>query len=343
MRFKSLTFTLGAALTATAAALTAQVVVDPSASQNGVQPMAWPVQGPPLTTEQSRALFQGKGMRPGVYRFRSLHSGLCAVVSDTGATPPLETWDCDRDDGWQHAGYNNYWVVIPHRAGGYTVRGNNTRLRFAGQRPEGPGELTACMTVARGVLIGAPRIELRSCEAAGPDWTWAGAPDQRFMIRKSGRDTVEFRLLTGGQESLDCWALRESGRNGGTGVIQWTCNNTPDQLWQAVWMGPIAPQFEEATLRKAGWYGTPTGHFSVAKSLGVELVGGGDESFDTAADSGDYCAKRCAELDRCKGWTWTAAGYNGNAAPRCNWKTGNPQVINRGPAAQYQVISGFVR
>lgn len=339
MRTKFLTLAIGAVLAACGGALAAQVIVDPVATRIGVEPVG----GPALSAEQARALNQGLGMRPGVYRFRSLHSGLCASVSETGPNPPLDTWDCDRDDGWNRAGYNNYWVVLPHRAGGYTIRGNNTRLRFAGQRPPGPGELTACMTVARGVLIGAPRIELRSCDPAGDDWTWAGAPDQRFGVRKTGRDTVEIRLQTGNQDSLDCWTLRENGRSGGTGVIQWTCNGTPDQRWEAIWMGPIAPQFEEATLRKAGWYRTASGHFSIARAMGVELVGGGDESFETAADLGDYCAKRCAELDRCRAWTWTAAGYGGNSAPRCNWKTGNPQVVNRGAAARNQVMSGFVR
>lgn len=98
-----------------------------------------------LTRSQSKALAQGRMPRPGVYRLRSLLSGRCAVVSDSGANPPVETWDCENRDGWQHGSYNNHWVVLPHPAGGITLRGHTQRLRFANQRPAQAREYGNCL------------------------------------------------------------------------------------------------------------------------------------------------------------------------------------------------------
>jgi hypothetical protein len=301
-----------------------------------------------LSNEQAKALFQGQATRPGVYQFSSLLSGLCLSVTATSANPPLYTHNCGFFNQEGRFPNQQRLVVLPHPSGGYTVRlwpaRHSFRQRpFDGAQPLRTGEIGNCLTVARGVLLGAPRIEARPCDVTGNDWTTAGAPDQRFAIRQVGNNTVEFRLLTGNVSSLDCWTLRNSGRAVGTEVIQWQCNRTPDQLWQAQFVEPIPQGDESRLLELTNWYRTPGGHFSIARAFGVELVGGGDESFETVADLGDYCAKRCTEVGRCRAWTWTAAGYNGNVTPRCSWKTSTPQVANRGPMFASQVMSGFVR
>lgn len=298
----------------------------------------------PLNRHQQQALAQGRSLRPGVYRMRSLHSGLCAVISDTGANPPMETWDCNRDDGWQHAGFNNHWVVLPHPAGGYTLRGHPQRLRFEGGRPERLGEFGNCLTVARGVLIGAARIELRPCDVQNGDWNQAGVNDQRFFIHRESARTHWVSVAEVG-DAPECITLRDNGRGGGTGVIRWQCNRTPDQMWEFEWMGPVTPGHEDSLLAEAGWYRTPSGHFNILAASGVDLTGPVYSSFDTANDTGEYCKKRCAELDQCKAWTWTGPGYvaNSNDPPRCYWKSAVGEPVNRGPSAIGRLRSGIVR
>lgn len=297
-----------------------------------------------LTAEQRKAIAQGKALRPGVYRIRSVLSGRCIVVSSTGANPPAETWDCDRDDGWQHSGFNNHWVVLPHPAGGYTVRGHPQRLSFANERPRRVGEYASCLSVARNVVLGAPRIELQPCDAQNGDWMQVGPDYQRFFMQQTGPRSYMLASTEVGDAS-ECVNLREGGRGDGTGVIRWPCARTPDQMWELEWYGVITPDYEDRLLRKESWYRTPSGHFNILGADGLDLTGPVYSSFDTANDLGDYCRKRCAELDQCKAWTWTGPGYvtNSNDPPKCYWKSAAGEAINRGPASFGKLRSGIVR
>lgn len=291
-----------------------------------------------LTEPQKRALAQGKAVRPGFYRFRSLHSGMCGASAHVLSTPPLVTLNCTT-----HPGLASF-AVLPHPAGGYTIRSHPSRYGYDGERLNSASELGNCLTVARNVLIGAPRIELRPCDVTGTDWTRAGADDQRFFISKVGSDTFQVMLAEVG-DGADCWVLREGGRNEGTEVIRWQCARTPDQLWQLQWIEPLNTSLEAGLLAATEWYRTSSGHFNIRAVPGIDLTGPTYSSFDTANDSGDYCRKRCAELDQCKAWTWTGPGYvtNSNDPPKCYWKSAAGEAINRGPQTFGKLRSGIVR
>lgn len=291
-----------------------------------------------LTDQQKKAIAQGSAVRPGFYRLRSLHSGLCAASVHVLASPPLVANACS-----QHEGLNTF-AILPHPAGGYTVRSAPRRYGYQGIRENTAAELGNCLTVARNVLLGAPRIELMPCDVTGTDWTRAGAGDQRFFVQKAGSDTYQVALTEVG-DGADCWVLRDGGRDEGTEVIRWQCARTPDQLWQLQWAGPIDAVLEARLLAESNWYRTPSGHFNIRGAPGLDLTGPVYSSFDTADDGGDYCRKRCAELDQCKAWTWTGPGYvtNSNDPPKCYWKSAAGDAINRGPQTFAKLKSGIVR
>jgi hypothetical protein len=349
MRFRTPYLLAAAGLLASTIALKAQDVGQvvhmdgPGITAQVAQPVAQPA-SQPFTESQKKALAQGKSPRPGVYRLRSVLSGRCIVVSSNGANPPAETWDCENRDGWQHGGFNNHWVVLPHPAGGFTLRGHPQRLSFANERPRRAGENASCLSVARGVILGAPRIELHPCDTQSGNWIQVGADHQRFFAMQSGPRTYMLASAEVGDAS-ECVNLNNGGRADGTGVIRWPCARTPDQMWELEWVGVVTPDYENDLLRKTDWYRTPSGHFNILGADGLDLTGPAYSSFETANDGGDYCRKRCAELDQCKAWTWTGPGYvvNSNDPPKCYWKSAPGEAINRGPASFGKLRSGIVR
>ncbi len=305
-------------------------------------PVATPVagvarpSGTTLTQAQRKMIAQAGAVRPGYYRLRSLHAGLCGSTIGIDDNPPFQLGRCDA-----HRGFNNF-AVLPHPGTGYTLRSHPTRYGYSQERDNTSSELGNCLTTARNVLIGAPRIELRPCDVTGTDWSRAGAGDQRFFIQKIGSDTYQIALSELG-DSTDCWVLRDGGRNEGTEVIRWQCARTPDQLWQLEWAGPLEPALEARLLDQTGWYRTPSGHFSILGADSLDIQGNVYSRFETANDNGDYCRKRCAELDRCKAWTWTGQGLVGNDPPMCMWMDSVGPTINRGSGTAGKLRSGIVR
>lgn len=349
MRFQTALMTLSALLAASAAAVSAQDVDQvvhmdgPGVTAVPAQRVAQPASNP-LTASQKKAIAQGRGPRPGVYRIRSVLSGRCIVVSGSGTNPPAETWDCENQDGWQHGGFNNHWVVLPHPSGGFTLRGHPQRLRFDNERPRRAGEYASCLSVARGVILGAPRIELQPCDTQRGDWVYVGADYQRFFVLPAGGRSNLLASAEAGDAS-ECINLYNGGRGDGTGVIRWPCAQTSDQMWELEWYGVITPNYEEDLLREGQWYRTPSGHFSILGADGLSFSGAPYNTFETANDGGDYCRKRCAELDQCKAWTWTGPGYviNSNDPPKCAWYAAVGEPMNRGPKTFGKLRSGVVR
>lgn len=298
------------------------------------KPVAQPVTAA-LTPEQSKALYAPRGPRPGQYIVRPLHSGQCLSPTIAGVLESsyVRQIDCYNPDSWH---------IMPHPAGGYTFR-TTYQFKITENRQGPPGQIGNCVTVARGVVFGPARIDLRGCDlpnGAG-DWTDAGVEDQRFFFIPVGTNTYEIRPLTGADGS-DCMDVRNSSRNI-SDLIQWRCSGNANQRFTLEWVAPIGSGLEEATLNRSKWFAFPSGHMRLSPADGVDLQGPSYSSFATADDKGNYCMRRCAELDQCKAWTWTARGYAGNDPPMCYWKSAPGNAINRGPAARGKLFSGIVR
>ncbi|NOU02466.1 MAG: hypothetical protein HOO94_02315 [Novosphingobium sp.] len=297
-----------------------------------------------LTAEQRTALYPRRGPQPGIYRMRVLHSGNCLLIQ-TGYWPDeqdrLTQYSCPEVRGRLEENSNLY-ALIPHPAGGYTVRIFRA-IRFNG-RTAVPGQISNCLTVAPGVIAGPARIEARGCEVpSGAGWTGAGNDDQRFDVVKVAADAWEFRFSASNPESPDCIAARGASREINSDFIKWGCNSNADQRFMLEWTLPLPADLEADTLARSKWFPFADGHHRLSPAQGVELAGASYATFETINDGGDYCMKRCAELGECKAWSWTAAGYAGSLKPMCQWKHDPGTATNRGPASFGKLISGIVR
>ena len=298
--------------------------------------IAEPVSGN-LSLQQRRDLYAPRGPRPGLYKIRALHSGKC--IGHHAALGLENSYLLHNDCVWSTLS----WFVLPHLDGGYTVRTNMDHL-ITESRANVPGQIGNCATVARGVVFGPSRIDLKGCDlpAGAGDWSMVGTEDQRFMILPVGQDTYEFKTLTGGGDNGDCWSVGGASRDKAD-LIRWGCNSGSDQRFMLEWRGPVIPGFETSLLARTRWVATPDGPRRLSPANAVDLQGVSHASFETIADNGDYCMKRCAELTNCKAWTWSAAGYGGNAKPMCQWKNGSFAPISRGKSAMGKLFSGIVR
>ncbi|MCZ8323148.1 MAG: PAN domain-containing protein [Novosphingobium sp.] len=310
--------------------------------------VARPVDGS-LTQRQQQDLGGPRGPAPGFYRLRNLHSGLCLVVRPrTKAVPGvgipglpdnlahMAQEPCDQGPALARL---SEFAVLPHLVGGYTIR---TTVEIGSDRPAAPGQITACATVARGVILGPPRIDFHPCDIdeGRSDWSFAGVADQRFSLvpRSAGNFTV---AIGGG----DCWALRNASREPLTDVIRWSCTGGADQVYGLELVRALPAGTEAGLFRADTWYPTASGYRWIRGAGGVSFQGAPYSQFDTANDNGAYCAKRCAELDQCKAWTWMGAAYviGSNDPPRCAWYDQVPPAINRGEGERTRVRSGVVR
>jgi hypothetical protein len=298
--------------------------------------IAEPVTGN-LSIQQRRDLYAPRGPRPGLYKIRALHSGKC--VGHHAALGLENSYLLHSECNWATTG----WFILPHPGGGYTVRTNVDHL-ITESRGSVPGQIGNCATVARGVVFGPARIDLKGCDlrSGAGDWSNAGLDDQRYMILPVGRDTYEFKTVNSGGDNGDCWSVRDASREKAD-LIRWGCNGGSEQRFMLEWQGPVTPGFETALLQQTKWFVTPDGPRRLSSANGVDLQGPSYSSFETIADNGDYCMKRCGELTDCKAWTWSAGGYGGNAKPLCYWKNGSFTPISRGKSAMGKLFSGIIR
>lgn len=299
----------------------------------------------PLTPEQTRALNRPRGPQPGIYKLRVLHSGNCVRIN-FGALLDRQarlTQDSCRTEILPRLEENfDFFAFVPHPAGGYTIRVLH-HVRENGRIPV-PGQISNCLTVAPGVVIGPARIEARGCEVPnGEGWTAAGNDDQRFEVLQWSEGAWEFRLAASNGENPDCVAARGASRESMSDFIKWGCNGNADQRFMLEWVMALPADLEVATLKRANWHPFADGYKWLSAANGVELLGANASSFETINDKGDYCMKRCAELSTCKAWTWTAPGYAGQAKPMCHWKSEPGRAVNRSRGYYGKVYSGIVR
>ncbi len=298
-----------------------------------------------ITAQQREALYRPRGPRPGYYRLRVLHSGYCLNVSRSlapDAQERLKQYTCQPtiiprlDDNFE------LFAFVPHPAGGHSIR-VVTPVVHNGRAPV-PGQLSNCVTSAPGVVFGPARIEARGCEVPGGEsWTGAGNDDQRFLVQQMAPNAWELRFAASNADSPDCIAVRGGSRDLGTDLIRWGCNGNADQRFMLEWVMPLAVDIESATLARRKWYPFADGPYWLSPANGVDLTGTRYSTFETIADGGQYCMRRCAELTECKAWTWTAAGYRDAAKPICTWRSEAGRPIHRGRLSYGKIFSGIVR
>jgi len=343
MRLKLLAVLAGLGLAIGGAAALAEDEISQTVFMDGPG-IAQPLKGG-ITAEQRKALYPPRGPRPGIYRMRALHSGLCVVAWEPNdgfdRQARLAQFDCAALDASANPQRFYEFVMLPHPSGGYTVR---SQLAVNGGRAAVPGQISNCLTVAPGAVFGPARIELRGCEVpGGTGWDQAGGEGQRFDVLQMAADAWEIRPVGASAENPDCIAVRGASRESRADYVKWGCNGNADQRLMVEWVRPIPADLERAALARSKWHPFADGHYRLSPANGVDLTGASYTSFETIDDNGDYCMRRCAELAECKAWTWTGPGYVGNDPPKCYWKHGAGNPVNRGPRSLGKLYSGIVR
>ena len=347
--------TLAAALLGISGAVSAEG--DPDV---GVAVALMPLARLPLSSEQAQMLNGPRGIvQPGLYMILPAHAPDACLDprgfdNALGTQPYITQRRCngpvplDTDP--------QLFTIAPHPEGGMTIRPTNY-----GNRQE--SRHRHCLTVARGVIFGAPRIDLLECNGADGDLARAGAPDQRFgLLAQPGK--AAHRIVPW-QPSLfesDCVTVRDAstdlddanadGHN--TDLIKAGCGQT-GQAFRLSYLGPASladanasAQGFPAMLAGLGWQPGADGFRRAVPVAGIDLPGetlcvvSGNESDPQS------CARMCLADKRCAAFSWYAAAIQNrftkaHKPAQCNLKAsyGEPFALPSARAAS--VASGIVR
>lgn len=303
-----------------------------------------------LSAQQVADLYGARGanVRPGTYMVRSVDAPQSCWSWVAGGFGPrfvamkpchvVPNSDSDLLEGPQ------LFTIMPHPQGGMTLRAANLA-----SEPEWRN--TYCATVARGVLIGAPRLDLEMCDNVNSDWPGAGGPDQRFGLLKQGNGPV-YRIVPW-QPSLfeaDCMALRDPGAaadytrslNENADLVKVGCANRGTSF-ELIYVGPYPasdPKIRtfDRLLNPLDWYRAKDGWVRLRPVAGVDLPGSTIQSIPSAIGGERNCASLCLADTRCRAFTWYAPSTGKGA--QCTLKADFRQAV-AGPATRF--FSGIVR
>ena len=273
---------------------------------------------------------------PGIYQLMAMHSSFCLATDPGGGARVsfLKSVGCgDRT-------IDSRVMLVPHPSGGVTVRTELGSTRVATRR-------TSCATVARGVVLGTPAIDVRPCEfpdiATSPSWCSVGVGDQVFRFRPASPNVFVIRQRDAESPNIDavgdqCWDVRGASLDIGAETIRFDCNGGANQLFAARFLAPIDAPEEAGCAAAQGWRDTPDGLRRIVPVVGIDLRGGDYASDPTENDQGRSCAAKCGGDERCRAFTWAAPGVQGENA-MCWLKNSVPPPS----AAGKEIASGIVR
>ncbi len=177
-------------------------------------------------------------LKPGYYRIRAMESQMCAghKAESWPQADHFVLMPCEHTDNLAL-----YVAIIPSGAvqGAFTIRPYG-----------GPGDTSArmlsCATVARGVIVGAPRVDIHPCDFMGRgatrSWCFVGGADQLFWIgyieqgiHDTGANIGSFKLDGHGQPEPEghLWDVRDHGRDPGTDILIWGSPNSSSMANEA--------------------------------------------------------------------------------------------------------------
>jgi len=309
-----------------------------------------PLKTQPLSAQQAADLFgpRGANLRPGTYMLRSVDAPQSCMNWVSGGLGPrfvaMKPCHMVPRSGSALLDGPQLFTIMPHPQGGMTLRAANVA-----SEPEWRN--TYCATAARGVLIGAPRLDLEMCDNVNSDWPGAGAPDQRFGLLRQDNGPV-YRIVPW-QASLfeaDCFAVRDPGAAGdytrslnqNVDLVKVGCTN-PGTAFELIHVGayPVSdPKLRtfDRLLNPLDWYRADDGWVRLRPVAGVDLPGSTLQSIPSAAGGERNCASLCLANTRCRAFTWYAP--TAGKAAQCVLKDDFRQAV-AGPAGRF--ASGIVR
>ncbi len=232
-------------------------------------------------------------VKPGTYSLVNLNSQSCAKIAHKSIPPnKLELGFCSHPSLDYFSKMEGNVSILPAPDGSYTLRS---------WRSGSENGLRECLTVARGVLIGASDIDELYCDIPvnNSGWNFVGTPDQRFRLLPTGNGYFEIRT-----QDNKCFAVRDASKGLGAGIIKWDCTGGADQKWRADFMEPINRPLEIEALNQNFWYQVGN-QFFMAKPIGGKVIQGKQiRKFANPNDNGKKCGMHCLDDASCKAFTW---------------------------------------
>jgi hypothetical protein len=290
------------------------------------------------TQEQNHNLYNQHGIPPGLYQLRASQSDKCVGVAPAwGAeVAHLVLVDCTPETVLAfipfpyrfHPGFSG--DGSPYM--GYTIRVPS----MASDR----GRYTHCVTKARGVVFGSPRLDVLPCETgnAGLPWQQTDGSDQVHSVSDKGAEVFEVIWgWTRGNINDKCWDVRDSGVANGTDLLLNGCRRRVNQQFELVFVSPLSDE-EMGFMRAQGWRSSADGVPRLANfASGVDLPGSDYDAGPSPNDGGAFCAASCAIDSRCKSFTWAEPGV-GDERAMCWLKDSHPAATQHS-----RTVSGYVR
>lgn len=191
-----------------------------------------------------------------------------------------------------------------------------------------------CATVARGVVFGAPRVDMLPCDDNGSDRTFAGARDQRFTMLPVGSGRVA--IVT---QDRRCWTVEGGNPRVSAKIFVESCEGRPGQSFALTRSGPASTAINQGAAEFFGWTRL-NGSLIFDRQYklpNLNLPSGDYAGTATANDQGVECARSCAADINCKAYTWVDPRNRGGT-PMCYKKN----MINA-PVTDVMTQSGIIR
>jgi hypothetical protein len=192
-----------------------------------------------------------------------------------------------------------------------------------------------CATIARGVIFGAPRVDMHACDAPSGDRTFAGGQDQRFSLQLVAPNSVRIRTQDGRCVSAEGGTPRISAK-----LMIEPCDGRPGQTFGLERSGGLMTVINGAAATAFGWTQidqTSSIFDRQFRLANMNLPSGDYAGVATANDQGAECVRLCAADVNCKGYTWVDPRNRGGI-PMCYKKN----VLNQ-PVADTMTQSGIIR
>jgi hypothetical protein len=200
-----------------------------------------------------------------------------------------------------------------------------------------------CAGVARGVLIGAPRIDINPCGMpafTGGNPAYRGDLDQHVIMVRMAFDRYRFRVADG-----RCWSVGGAVQDGAQLQLE-PCDGRPGQSFQLIRQMGVADPQNQTAADLFGWIQIGARELPIGGQAApdrfrrlsrFDLPGSDIANFQTANDRGRSCAIACAGNAQCRAFTWVQAGAQFDQ-PWCWLKEAVPV-----PVANGKMVSGIMR
>ncbi len=255
-----------------------------------------------------KQIFGENSPRPGIYKIRSLLSGLCVapdikhglgdVLSGYNSVYVLQTMDCVINKKYNSA-FKHYVAIIPNPLGGYTIR------RAVDYSPKDTdGSFPLCATVARNVVFGPSTIDFINCQAPSnaTQINQMGSDDQRYTFEAVSPNVYIVHTNNG-----ECWDVRDAAQVEEAEIIRWGCNGRPNQKFEFTYLKPLPDGEVKNGIISQGYKNGVDGLWRVISTPNISFTGTPYSSAETIKDNGLACSNLCLNEKKCVNWVYNAS------------------------------------